>query len=190
MFVFACPVSASLYPATAPPSLLLLLLLDELHGGGGRRGGSHGPHHLDAVLGERREVETLAAPHRHLLQLFKAPQGELGRRVTPIYDTHPPEFFTAHLRKYDDVSKFARPYSCDSPAPSSIKEAALSSWGNVARSCCRTWSPWRREAGQKARRCTEVRLSELGGGGFQTPLSIAGQWRSTLSALSTHRARS
>lgn len=87
MFVFACPVSASLYPATAPPSLLLLLLLDELHGGGGRRGGSHGPHHLDAVLGERREVETLAAPHRHLLQLFKAPQGELGRRVTPIYDT-------------------------------------------------------------------------------------------------------
>lgn len=71
--VWACVA----HPAAAAASLLLLLLLDQLHGGGRGRGRSHGPDHLDAVLRQRGQVETLAAPHLHLLELLEAPQGEL-----------------------------------------------------------------------------------------------------------------
>lgn len=69
------------YPAAAAASLLLLLLLlDELHGGGGGGGGPHGPHHPDAVLRERRQVQLLAPSHLHLLELLEPPQGELRRK--------------------------------------------------------------------------------------------------------------
>jgi len=71
-------VSSGQYPAAAAASLLLLLLLNELHGGGRGRGGSHGPDHLDAVLGQRGQLEALAAAHLHLLKLLETPHGELG----------------------------------------------------------------------------------------------------------------
>lgn len=40
-------------PAAATAPLLLLLLLNELHGRGRWRGRPHGPHHFNAVLGQR-----------------------------------------------------------------------------------------------------------------------------------------
>ena len=73
----ACVCGQGLYPAAAAASLLLLLLFYELHGGSRGRSCSHGSDHLDAVLREWGQAETLSASHRHLLELLEPPQRKL-----------------------------------------------------------------------------------------------------------------
>lgn len=72
------------HPAAATASLLLLLLLNELHGGGRGRGRPHGPHHLDAVLRQRRQAEALAPAHLHLLKLLETAQRKLWQGENKI----------------------------------------------------------------------------------------------------------
>ena len=115
------------YPAAAAaPLLLLLLLLNQLHGRGRRRGRPHGPHYLDAVLRQRRQVQPPPASHLGLLELLKPPQGELGWK--------------------DGASQKARRTRAAArlglPGRSSRAAAGPSSWGSGGRSCCRTWLPW------------------------------------------------
>lgn len=44
------------------------------------------------------------------------------------------------------------------PVLFSTAAVVLSSWGSVARSCCRTWSPWWKAVEQRALHCKEEKL--------------------------------